>query len=225
MVETEKKKIATQLESCNGVAITTDMWSSCTQTSFLAVTAHFISGGQLQTKLLACERFQGRHTAEKIKEQLLEALDSYRITDKIVCTITDSAANMKKAIVESGQKWIPCYAHCLNLAVNEALSAMPGLEETRKKISALVTFLHQSNNGKEDFERCKQTLSVTRSLIQDVKTRWNSTYLLLQRFVELKQVVVLYQTTETGKDYTFSQEEWNIADSAAKLLRMQVEAV
>ncbi|CAJ1059641.1 uncharacterized protein LOC117545812 [Xyrichtys novacula] len=52
---------------------------------------------QLRSNLLACDRFKGSHTAERICEQFEAICDDYDINDKVEYIINDNAANMRKA--------------------------------------------------------------------------------------------------------------------------------
>jgi len=51
----------------------------------------------LQSVKLACSRFQGHHTADKISDQVDETLAYFGIDDKVTNITTDNAANMTKA--------------------------------------------------------------------------------------------------------------------------------
>jgi hypothetical protein len=213
----------------NWVALTTDLWSSLTCTSFMAVTAHYILGEEgckLQTKVLDCSRFHGRHTGESIKERLLSVISDFNATEKIVCIVSENGANVKKAISDSGITGLACYAHTLNLCVTGTLKQMVEFEVLRKKISDMVTFLHRSNIGKEEFEGVQFCLGVPviKSLIADVKTWWNSVFLMIDRFLELKDAVILFQTMESGKNYSFTQQEWQLALDFKFLLQPAFEA-
>ena len=92
------------LATANWIAITTDMWSSLTVTSFLAITGHYAnSQGDLVSCLIDCSSFHARHTSENITERLQKVLEEYQIQGKIVAAISDNAANMKKAITNAGK--------------------------------------------------------------------------------------------------------------------------
>ncbi len=222
----EEDKIRATLQKVDWIALTTDMWSSVTATAFLAVTGHYVDPtGELQVKLLDCSSFHSRHTASNIKDRLLEVMERYGIQDKVVCVVSDNAANVKKAISEAGLQNVGCFAHTLNLAINDALRSCPSFESLRQKISDLVTFLHQSNNGKEDFAACLRRLDrPQKTLVQDVRTRWNSVYHMLDRFCELKEAVILFQAKDSGQRFSFTPSEWQQAEDIKSLLEPAFEA-
>jgi hypothetical protein len=222
-----KKEICEELYVVNWVAVTTDMWTSKTTTAFMAVTVHYLNDQGLTSRLLDCSPFHIRHTSENLKERLLDVIADFDISEKVVAAVTDNAANVKKAIADADIKHIPCFAHTLNLCVTAALMEMPELVQLRNKISALVTFTRKSCNAKEDFSDCQVRLNMRfKSLVQDVKTRWNSLYLMIDRYIELRQAIVLLLTMDSckDKDFALSSEEWKVAEELRTLLAPAFEA-
>lgn len=98
------------------MSITTDGWTSVTNESFYAVTAHYIgSEGILTSTLLQCERFPDcRHNAANIADYLKKTFEKWDISSKIVAITTDNAAVMVAAVRHLG-----CFAHTLNLLVQK----------------------------------------------------------------------------------------------------------
>ena len=64
---------------------------------FLGITGHFILDWVMQSVMIACKRFKGRHTADNIRLEYEESLSAYDISDKIMTIVTDNASNMVKA--------------------------------------------------------------------------------------------------------------------------------
>jgi hypothetical protein len=50
---------------------------------------------------LACSRFVGSHTGERISQQFNKVIEDYKIQQKLDFVITDNAENMKKAFTVS----------------------------------------------------------------------------------------------------------------------------
>lgn len=92
---------AEKLSSTDHVSVTVDIWSDRKMRGFLGVTAHWIEKEaeriQLKSNLLACNRFKGSHTAERICDQFEVICDKYIFKDKLDYIISDDAANMHKA--------------------------------------------------------------------------------------------------------------------------------
>ena len=133
-----KKKFATLKK----VAITTDMWSSPTNISFNTVTCHYydLEMKKLDTKILKCSVFPGRHTSENIAQDIEECMKDYGIENKTSGATSDNEAAVKKALRNLP---IPdpmnCYAHTLNLVHDDGLSSSPKISQVIEKFSSIVT--------------------------------------------------------------------------------------
>jgi len=90
-------------------------------TSFMSVTYHFIEDFHMSSCLLDCLEFNERHTADILAEKLCSGATEWGIDKKVVCCLTDHAANITKAIQITGLSHLPCLAHTINLVVRDAL--------------------------------------------------------------------------------------------------------
>ena len=63
----------------------------------IGITGHCIINWTMESVMLACKRFTGRHTAENIRQQYEETVASFDIAEKITNIVTDNASNMTKA--------------------------------------------------------------------------------------------------------------------------------
>lgn len=104
----------------------------------------------------------------------------------MTAVITDNASNMCKAvdIAFGSKKHIPCFAHTLNLVAMKALESVPAATELIKKVKNIVTWFRQSVHVSDELKKVSD-----KKLIQEVATRWNSTYNMIQRFLELRPYV------------------------------------
>ncbi len=136
--------------------------------------------------LYYCSRFRGHHTECNISNKIAEGLMFYSIPEKVTCYKKDGTSNNTTAVADAGLTHIQCFAHLLNLAVNDALSALTSIEPLQKKVSDLVSHIHWSTAATEDFESCQLHLkSMTpKKLIGDIKTWLNSVFFMKQ-FVRL----------------------------------------
>lgn len=96
-----KQTILGKLETQASVAVTTDIWFDRRLRSFLGVTAHVCCKSndfcELESYLLDCRHFTGRHSGEQIACAFEEIVEEYGIHQKISYIITDNAANIKCA--------------------------------------------------------------------------------------------------------------------------------
>ncbi|XP_026465961.1 zinc finger BED domain-containing protein 1-like [Ctenocephalides felis] len=111
-----------KLTFVENIAITTDIWSSDSQKSFLSATAHFIKDSKLNSLVIATIELRENHTSQNISNGLKSVLIEWQIFDKVDIVVTDNAPNMKKAItLFLNKKNLSCVAHTLNLVVKNCL--------------------------------------------------------------------------------------------------------
>ncbi|XP_018475164.1 zinc finger BED domain-containing protein RICESLEEPER 2-like [Raphanus sativus] len=175
----EKKEALKKWFSCNKqrVSITTDIWVSQT-TGFKHITDH-----------------KGR----TIASVLLECLAEWRI-EKVFCITVDNASANSTALrkfhsafaLVSDQAFVldgeflhmRCSAHIINLIVRD------GMAEVDHSVAAIrngISYFRSYTNKLRSFECKVDSGKITRgSLPLDVKTRWNSTYLMLTTATKFK---------------------------------------
>ena len=102
----------------------------------------------------------------------------------------DNAANIGKACELS--KWydmkIGCFAHTLNLTASRTAPIVSN--NFAKWIRPAVTFFHKSHVGSQVLQEMQEKLGMPQhKLVMDVKTRWNSTYLMIDRYMKQRLAV------------------------------------
>lgn len=93
------EEIKEQLDKTKYVATTIDIWSG-RQRSFLGITAHWIETSTFRraSRALACRRFSGTHSSNRIYDMIMEIYEKFNLTtSKVVATTTDNASNFVKA--------------------------------------------------------------------------------------------------------------------------------
>ncbi|MGH0146569.1 UNVERIFIED_CONTAM: hypothetical protein FKN15_008369 [Acipenser sinensis] len=172
-----KQKVMEEVQRADHVYLT-DMWTSINTEAYLAVTGHFISHQpKLNSFLLDISHFKRTHTSGHITEPQLHLMDTWNLRDKITSFITDNAANMVAAIRNMNICHLPCFAHTLNLIVKNASQNTPDLELVQEKARRIVGFFRSSSNAKERLSEFQILLNKPQhKLVQEVDTRWNSTY-------------------------------------------------
>ena len=135
-----KQRVMKVLTQVKHLSLTTDIWTSRATESFLTVTIHFIHSWKLKSLVLATIKFSTEHTGEHIADELQRITDHWEITHKVVGVVTDNASNMVAAIRITGWTHIHCFAHTLNLVVQEAIKNDPVLLLIKRKCKDIVTF-------------------------------------------------------------------------------------
>lgn len=144
---------------------------------------------KIHSGLLSDYELDERHSSEYIATKLEEVCGKWSIsTSRIVAVTTDGAANMVKAIdlAFNKKRHILCFAHALNLVAQNVISNVPELTNLISKVKNIVRWFKQSVVASDDLRKATKGDG---KLLQEVSTRWNSTFYKLEKFICLKQVV------------------------------------
>ncbi|KAK7881406.1 hypothetical protein WMY93_029815 [Mugilogobius chulae] len=212
----QQESLQERVKKATSVCLTTDSWTSRTTTSFLSVTCHFIENYKMVSCLLDCFEFSDRHTSENLAEELLKVAKEWNVENKVVCCVTDNAANITKAI--KILKWIhhPCLAHTINLVVKDALKV---IKADVDKVKAIVEFFHRSTTATHKLKSTQQQMGIPElKLKQECITRWNSTFHMLKRILESKDAVISTLAVISAPVDPLSQEEWEVLQEACIVL-------
>lgn len=69
------EKIKSKIRSASAVCLTVDGWTSRTNASYMAVTAHYIDEDTLiQSHLISCDEYGERHPAENLSTFLKKVI-------------------------------------------------------------------------------------------------------------------------------------------------------
>ena len=154
------------------------------------------SDWQFEHFVLESKELPGSHTAEHLAEAIIikESLSAWKIQDsQISCVTIDNASNIVEAVDKLlkwphlpcfGPTYVPCFGHTLNLAVKSGL-AIPRVHQAVSKCSHIVTYFRRSSKATYVLKEKQIALGIPQhSMIQDVETRWNCTYNMLERICE-----------------------------------------
>ncbi|XP_015794375.1 zinc finger BED domain-containing protein 1-like [Tetranychus urticae] len=192
---TKKELVISHLKMIRSFTLTTDLWTDTTNTrSYIGLTIHFIDNYVPIKLCLAAKEFPHNHSAQNISTLIKDILDQFEIDIEIIfATVTDSAANMKLAMKDISANHIGCVAHKLNLVVTDSLEFDRDLVNLIVKIRTIVTYFKQSNKASLALieEQKKDGVDQLLKLKQDVLTRWNSTYIMIERMLKLRNYVSL----------------------------------
>lgn len=212
-----------KIKKANSLTLTCYIWTKTMNSrSFLGVTVHFLEGNGILDATLGIYELSERHTAEYIADCLKNMCKEWKITEeKIMCVVTDGAANMIKAIdlAFGKRKHIICFAHLLNLIVTKALEQVVELTGIIKKVKDIVRWFKQSVVASDLLRKAQKEEDPPLLLKQDVITRWNSTYYMLERFLKLRVHVNTIVNTEVSAPPMLSAIEMRELEAVINLLQ------
>nr|XP_022903539.1 zinc finger BED domain-containing protein 4-like [Onthophagus taurus] len=228
MPETYEKvqaKVVTLLMEADWISFTTDIWSNLTKTcSLLSFTAHFVRKEQRLKVVLAAIVLEDDHTGDYIAEKLKEIVETYNIARKVHLAVRDNARNMVRATRVGEFTSLGCVAHTLQLTIHDAIFSVAEVETLIKKCHKVVGHFHRSEQARRHLSTFQKTLNLPEhALFQDVETRWNSTYLMMERLLEQKNALNLYRI-EKGGILEINSGEWNLIEDIVNVLQCFYQA-
>ena len=100
---------------------------------------------------------------------------------------TDNARNIVCAIEILSWPRFGCLAHTLQLGVKKSME-IPQVSRVLARAQRVVTHFHHSSKSTYILKQKQTDLHVDQlSLVQDVTTRWNSSYYMLSRLLQQRQ--------------------------------------
>ncbi|XP_039520337.1 E3 SUMO-protein ligase ZBED1-like [Pimephales promelas] len=221
-----KEKIQHTLTDAERVAITTDGWTSCTTEGYVTLTCHYIdTDWQMKNYVLQTRVLNDSHTGVNLGKVLREACEEWNILDKNPALVTDNASNMAIAGAEANlSPHIKCFAHTINLATQKGLKCA-GATCLLGRVRRIVSFFHRSTIGTTVLKEKQRLLGIPEhKLKQDVITRWNSSFDMLECFLEQQAAVCASlldkKLRKLSNDLQHTLKEINItvAEDMVKLL-------
>lgn len=146
LYESTKDVVLEQIKKAVAVCLTTDCWTSVNNTSFMAVTAHFLNENmEFKSYCLDCTEFSDRHTAQNIGDLLKEITRTWDISYKVTAVVSENASNVMSGVRQTGYRHISCFAHSLNLVVQKSLKHIEPVTHKVCTVKQLIQFHHNIN--------------------------------------------------------------------------------
>ncbi|KAI2645626.1 Zinc finger BED domain-containing protein 4 [Labeo rohita] len=216
-----KKHIHSLLQTSSAFSFTTDIWtSSVSPVSLISLTSQWIDESFTpQRAILHAKQLRGSHTSQAIVHVFEEMLQTWGIPKTLVhVVLRDNAKNMIKAMNDAGLPSLPCVAHTLQLAVHEGLLAQRSIADAIAVGQKIVGHFKHSALAYSRLEDIQGQLNQPiKRLQQDVQTRWNSTYYMLQSLIEQKRVLGVYVSEHELPD-CLTAHQWALMEKTVAIL-------
>jgi hypothetical protein len=214
-----RKKIVNLLKN-EYVALTFDCWTSDGDQSFGGMTCHWINNEwQLKSVTLDCSYFPGCHNSTIVAEKIGAIAHKNGIEDwQVIALVTDNEPTMNAMANEIPYSWMGCFDHILQMIAVIAYDHS-SIAPVMKKVRSLVGYFSLSTQASSAIKADQQNDGKNpKTLIQDVKTRWWSTYEMCSRLFDLK-VYVQSHLIRKSLSGDLTVEEWNLVESTCNILK------
>lgn len=191
-----KQMLHTQTDT---VSLTFDLWTSRAHDSYLGVTCHWISEEfHIRDLTLGIIEMGVYKTADDIVESIEPMLKEFGIEgNKILSITTDNGSNVKAAVTRLSTSLLAskpianifCAAHTLQLSVEAGLEIAHTLITKCKTLISLMSGEKKRKQLREAQIRVGIPKVNVVDIISDVETRWNSTYMALERLTKLERPI------------------------------------
>jgi hypothetical protein len=198
------------------------------------------------TGKMLCAAFVGVCSDFGILTKLLAVTSDNASSNSSFATELESICKERNIPFTRADSHVRCMAHVIHLAVQTFLKALnievpdtdddddraafcdsgAGRVHFISRLRKLVVKIKLSPQRLEKFARaCKMSNVAERKLVLDVKTRWSSTFLMLERALELREPLDAFVASERDlRVYQLVDEEWFLLDTIRDLLQVFKEA-
>ena len=216
------------LAGIDNISMTTDIWTcEHTKDGYLSLTGHYAKpeNSDVRSSCLAVCPFNERHTGLNISKSLTSTVKIWDVQDKVHLFVRDSGANMVSGLNKSGFDHVSCGAHTLELVVNPAVLKQEKVNEMMNEIRTEVKYYKQSGVAAKalEQEQLKDGISVPLKLVQDVLTRWGSSYDMLERAIKLKKYILMTNIS-LDRSSNITPTQWKLAEKVRDVLGVFHEA-
>ena len=223
LYDTEKERLLKTITECRHVALTTDIWTSAAIQGYMTVTVHFVNESwQLCSNVLLTEEMPDRHTGQNIADRLTKAAIDWSIpTEKIAGCVHDNAANAVNGLELTGWPHFGCVGHTLQLCINSGLDIAAISQMTAAARKIIGHFKHSVVAMTGLREKQLQLEVPQHHLIQDVSTRWNSTYFMLGCLAEQRVAIytVIHDSAFTKLHLDLKDSQWDLLSQMVTVLK------
>ena len=226
--KTAREEIINYLQlSSSKISFTIDMWTSISALGILAITIYFINENwQLEHFILDILYIPSPHNALAIKNAVLEIANQFKVANRLIGITSDNESKMiasirliKEDLESSVFQHYRCAAHILNLVVGAALEA----NTIPNSIKKLRNFVSIVRNSSKQMDKLKEYFRIDnvdfKAPLPDVITRWNYTYFMIERALEIKSFLAhLTSNLSTLTENWPTESEWKILEDLLELL-------
>ncbi|CAL4106216.1 unnamed protein product, partial [Meganyctiphanes norvegica] len=222
--EAAKKSLKETINIAKYISITTDIWSSSSDDTFISCTGHCIFDNFVQQVVVLHTRpFPKNPTGENISKILKNMVQEYNIPNyKIHAIVHDNAANMICGVEATGFHSLTCFLHTTQLAINECILDQRYVKDIIVNCRKVAGHFNRSPLAYTKLYEIQKRLKRNQLKVkQDVATRWNSTHIMLSRMLEIKTDIVIYCAENSiNIDITFDANQWAMMQKVVDLLHV-----
>lgn len=228
--EKEKQILKSELEKVpSRICLTSDCWASLSGDGYIVLTAHYVDAKWiLNSKILSFCDMLPPHTGDALASRIHKCLKEWRIEKKVFTLTLDNAKandcmqdilrdrlNLDDNLMCKGEFFhVRCCAHILNRIVQNGLLV---ISDALSKIRETVKYIKGSTSRRIALAKCVEGEGEV-LLSLDVETRWNSTFLMLDKALKYQRALNRFKIVDKNYKHCPSSEEWKKAKTIHEIL-------
>lgn len=231
MFERVKDVVLTHLKEAEGgvVHFTASIWVSSQTREYLTLTAHWATyessvrpqGQDFHcSALLSVSQIDCDQDMHNIPKQLEYLWDSWITSSglKKGFTVTDNNA-IRNTLEDHGHVTMQCFGHTLDLIVSEAIKSQRMVQNLLSIARKICERVHRSAKAKEKLAELQRAHQLPENqLIQDVPSKWRTSFFMLERLVEQKKAID-EMSIECNFREMISCDQWEVMLSVCNALK------
>lgn len=231
MYEKVKDVVLTHLKEAEGgvVHFTTSIWVSSQTREYLTLTAHWATyessvrpqGQDFHcSALLSVSQIDCDHDMHDIPKQLEYLWDSWITSSglKKGFTVTDNNT-IRNILEDHGHVTMQCFGHTIDLIVSEAIKSQRMVQNLLSIARKICERVQRSAQAKEKLAELQRVHQLPENqLIQDVPSKWKTSFFMLERLVE-QQKAIDEMSIECNFREMISCDQWEVMLSVCNALK------
>nr|XP_023397780.1 zinc finger BED domain-containing protein 4 [Loxodonta africana] len=231
MYDNVKQIILSHLKEAESgvVHFTSGIWMSNQTREYLTLTAHWVTfassvrprredhhcSALLDVSQIDCD--YGGNSIQKQLEYWWEAWVT-SIGLQVGITVTDNPS-IGKTLNEGDHSSVQCFSHTVNLIVNEAIKSQRMVQNLLSIARKICERVHRSPKAKEKLAELQKEYELPQHhLIQDVPSKWNTSFHMLERLIEQKRAIN-EMSIECNFRELISCDQWEVMQSVCHALK------
>ena len=214
--------ISELLQDVTSISFTSDIWSDPhANNAYISMSGHFVNVNyERRDILLNVKHFPGRHTGVAISDIFSEMIESWKIPpSKCHLLLRDNAPNISLGAELAQLNSEGCFIHTLQLALNDGIFSQRSVKDIVSIGRNIVKHFSHSPLACSRLNEIQKELGVAEhKLLQDVVTRWNSTFYMLERLYEQRRAIGMF-VTDHGGIQNLSNYQWELTENILRVLQ------
>ncbi|XP_012504196.1 PREDICTED: zinc finger BED domain-containing protein 4 [Propithecus coquereli] len=231
MYDNVKQIIMSHLKEAESGVIhfTSGIWMSNQTREYLTLTAHWVSFESSVrphcedhhcSALLDVSQVDCDYSGNSIQKQLECWWEAWvtSIGLQVGITVTDNPS-IGKTLNEGEHTSVQCFSHTVNLIVNEAIKSQRMVQNLLSIARKICERVHRSPKAKEKLAELQREYELPQHhLIQDVPSKWSTSFRMLERLIEQKRAIN-EMSIECNFRELISCDQWEVMQSVCDALK------